>query len=92
MQGESAMRPSPIVGNGHNTADDSDLFGVTRAKADSPSSGWAPRRMREAALLNAAKLAVFSEAAAKYAKTCSREAYRQALIKAVVSPKTPQHA
>jgi len=49
-------------------------------------------RMREAALLNAAKLAVFSEAAAKYAKTCSREAYRQALIKAVVSPKTPQHA
>jgi hypothetical protein len=49
-------------------------------------------RMREAALMNAAKLAAFSDAAAKYAKTCSREAYRQALIKAVVSPKTPQHA
>jgi glycosyltransferase involved in cell wall biosynthesis len=44
-------------------------------------------RMREAALMNAARAAGFAEAAAKYAKTCSREAYRQALVRAVVGPK-----
>jgi glycosyltransferase involved in cell wall biosynthesis len=44
-------------------------------------------RMREAALMNAAKMAGYAAAAAKYAQSCSRQAYREALIKAVVSPK-----
>jgi len=44
-------------------------------------------RMREAALMNTTKMAGYAAAAANYAKSCSRQAYREALIKAVVSPK-----
>jgi glycosyltransferase involved in cell wall biosynthesis len=49
-------------------------------------------RMREAVLLDASRQAAFSEAMAKYAKSCSREAFREALLNAVVSPKMAAHA
>jgi glycosyltransferase involved in cell wall biosynthesis len=49
-------------------------------------------RMREATLMDASKQAAYTQAASAYAKSCSRDAYRQALINAVVSPKMPQHA
>jgi glycosyltransferase involved in cell wall biosynthesis len=45
--------------------------------------------LREAALMEAARLATFSLAAARYAQICSRAAYREALIRAVLTPVTP---